>query len=109
MRSEERILDLNQEGILAEVVGFETTEVAQTTLGTSIATFGGKQLIDFTGGIAVHACGHNHPEVVAAIVRQAAQVLHVSDIMRHTPQLELAQWMRELFAALLPGEPWSVL
>src|SRR5690349_3257640 len=96
MRNEERILELNNEGILAEVVGFETTEVVATTLGTCVETYAGTQLIDFTGGIAVHACGHNHPEVVAAIIEQATQVLHVSDTMRHAPQLELGAMIRDL-------------
>ena len=108
MLTEERALELNAQGLLAEVVGFETDEVAQSAEGASIVTYRGNRYIDFTGGIAVHACGHNHPEVVAAILQQAAEVLHVSDIMRHTPQLELAQWIRDLFAQIVPGEPWSV-
>jgi 4-aminobutyrate aminotransferase-like enzyme len=109
MLTEERALELNAQGLLAEVVGFETDEVALSAEGASVVTHRGNRYIDFTGGIAVHACGHNHPEVAAAIAQQAAEVLHVSDIMRHTPQLELAQWMRTLFARLVPGEPWSVL
>jgi 4-aminobutyrate aminotransferase-like enzyme len=104
----ERILELNNEGILAEVVGFETTEVAETVCGTSVATYAGTQFIDFTGGIAVHACGHNHPEVVAAIIEQASQVLHVSDIMRHAPQLELGAMIRELLGQAAPGSPWTI-
>lgn len=109
MLTEERIFDLNDAGILAEVVGFETTEVAQTTLGAFVTTYRGTELIDFTGGIAVHACGHNHPEIVAAIVEQAQQVLHVSDIMRHVPQLELGDWIRELLGRIAPGSPWTIL
>ena len=99
------VLGLNAAGLLAEVVGFETEEVVRSAYGTDIETYQGRHFIDFTGGIAVHACGHNHPEIVAAIVAQAQQVLHVSDTMRHAPQLELAHWLRNLFAGILPGDP----
>lgn len=109
MLNEERVAALCAQGLLAEVVGFETDEVALCAQGAELRTYRGSRFIDFTGGIAVHACGHNHPEVVAAVAQQAQQVLHVSDTMRHTPQLELAEWMRALFARLLPGAPWSFL
>ncbi|MBB6048981.1 aspartate aminotransferase family protein [Armatimonas rosea] len=88
------ILELNQAGLLAEVLGFETDEVAGQTEGSNVTTLSGREFIDFTGGIAVHACGHCHPAIVAAIQEQAAQVLHTSDTMRHAPQLELADFLR---------------
>ena len=109
MLTEERVCDLFAEGTLAEVVGFETEEVALSALGTDLATYRGAKYIDFTGGIAVHACGHNHPEIVAALVEQARRVLHTSDIMRHTPQLELGSWLRALFGQIVPGAPWTFL
>ncbi|HZO87424.1 MAG TPA: aspartate aminotransferase family protein [Chthonomonadaceae bacterium] len=109
MLTEERVVELCGEGLLAEVVGFETDEVALAAQGASVVTYRGTRYIDFTGGIAVHACGHNHPEVIAAIVEQAGKVMHVSDTMRHAPQLELGRWMRDLFGLLLPGAPWSFL
>ncbi len=106
---EQNILSLNEEGLLADVLGFETNEVARTAQGALLHTHSGHEFIDFTSGIAVHACGHNHPEVVQAIVQQAREVLHVSDIMRHPPQLELADWMRRRFAEILPGDPFTFL
>src|SRR5579883_2362929 len=109
MLAEERILEINDAGVLADVVGFETDEVAQSARNSSVVTYRGKRFIDFTGGIAVHACGHNHPEIVQAIQEQAGKVLHTSDIMRHVPQLELGQWLRDLFGAILPGAPWTFL
>src|ERR1700684_4530758 len=84
----EQVLEWNDAGLLAEVVGFETDQVAQETRGATATTYQGEQYIDFTGGIAGHACGHNHPNVVRAIQEQASQTLHTSDIFRHTPQLE---------------------
>jgi 4-aminobutyrate aminotransferase len=107
MLSEERVQELYAENALAEVVGFETDEIALSAQGASLVTYRGQRYIDFTGGIAVHACGHNHPEIVAAIAEQAASVLHTSDIMRHAPQLELAHWLRGLFGRILPGASWS--
>ena len=110
MLTEERVLELNAARLLADVVGFETDEVARTASGSSVQTYGGREFIDFTGGIAVHACGHGHTEIVAAIIAQAARVLHVSDIMRHVPQLELAQFLRERFAEAIGGpEDWTFL
>lgn len=109
MLDEEAVDALMAERALAEVVGFETDEVAQYAAGTSIVTYRGRTFIDFTSGIAVNSVGHNHPDVTQAIVDQAQRVTHVSDTMRHTPQLELASWMRARFADAAPGEPWTFL
>ena len=98
-----QVLEWNDAGLLAEVVGFETDQVALETRGATVTTYQGEQYIDFTGGIAVHACGHNHPDVVRAIQEQATRTLHTSDIFRHTPQLELAAWLRDLFQTILPA------
>lgn len=105
----ERLNNLNNAGFLAEVLGFETQEVASSALGASLQTFEGSDYLDFTGGIAVHACGHNHPEVVQAIVAQAQRVIHVSDTMRHAPQLELGEWITRKMSDTLPGSAWSIL
>src|SRR5581483_5350260 len=109
MLTDASVLELSTQGLLAEVVGYETDEIALSAQGSSIVTYRGAQYLDFTGGIAVHACGHSHPAVVAAIIQQAQQVMHVSDTMRHAPQLELGQWMRERLGSVLPGSPWSFL
>lgn len=109
MLRNERIRELNEAGILADVLGFETNEVAQSALGAAVTTLSGMEWIDFTGGIAVHAAGHNHPEVVEAIIRQAREVLHVSDTMRHAPQLELGAKIRDLLGEAAPGSPWKIL
>ena len=42
----------------------------------------GKCYLDFTSGIAVNALGHCHPRWVAAVQRQAAELVHVSKIGR---------------------------
>lgn len=51
--------------------------------GASLFTEDGTEYLDFLGGIAVSALGHGHPELVAALQDQAAQVLHVSNLFRH--------------------------
>ncbi|MEA3199973.1 MAG: acetylornithine/N-succinyldiaminopimelate aminotransferase [Thermoplasmata archaeon] len=40
----------------------------------------GKRYLDFIAGIAVCSTGHAHPEVVAAISRQAQKLMHVSNL-----------------------------
>jgi len=103
----EQILDWKSEALLAEVVGYETDEVAHTASGSAVRTYRGAEYLDFTSGIAVHACGHNQPEVVAAIRAQAELIVHTSDVMRHAPQLELARFLRDLLSESAPGEPWA--
>ncbi len=105
----ERLQDLNNAGFLAEVLGFETQEIASSALGVHLQTLEGSDYLDFTGGIAVHACGHNHPEVVQAIVEQAQRVIHVSDTMRHAPQLELGNWITHRLANTVPNSEWAIL
>lgn len=105
----QHLQELNEADLLAEVLGYETHEVAMQAHGTEIETLSGEHFIDFTGGIAVHACGHNHPDVVQAVVAQAQDVLHTSDVLRHAPQLELAEFMRGVFANAVPGAPWQFL
>jgi len=51
----------------------------------------GSAYLDFTSGIAVCALGHCHPHWVAAVQRQAAELIHVSNLFRHPNQAELAR------------------
>jgi len=51
----------------------------------------GKEYLDFVGGIAVNSLGHNHPEVIRAIERQARKLIHVSNLYHIAPQSELAR------------------
>ena len=46
--------------------------------GTAIEDIDGNLFLDFAAGIAVNSTGHAHPEVVAAIQRQAAELIHFS-------------------------------
>jgi len=51
----------------------------------------GRQFLDFTSGIAVSALGHCHPYWVAAVQRQAGELIHVSNLFRNPNQGELAR------------------
>jgi len=51
----------------------------------------GKKYLDFLGGIATNALGHNHPKIVKAIGSQIRKLSHVSNIYGHEPGLSLAE------------------
>ncbi|HZZ59447.1 MAG TPA: aspartate aminotransferase family protein [Opitutaceae bacterium] len=51
----------------------------------------GRSYLDFTSGIAVNALGHCHPQWVAAVQRQAGELIHTSNLFRHPNQGQLAK------------------
>ncbi len=55
----------------------------------------GKRYLDFAGGVAVCPLGHAHPEVTAAIAKQAATLIHVSNWYCIRQQAELARLLVE--------------
>ena len=59
----------------------------------------GKRYLDLVGGIAVNALGHNHPALVAAVSKQAGQLVHVSNFFTSVPQVELAERLLSLAGA----------
>jgi len=68
--------------------------------GAVIEDVDGNLFLDFTAGIAVTNAGHCHPEVVAAIQDQAAQLIHMSGTdFYYRPQIDLA----ERLAKVSPG------
>ncbi len=52
--------------------------VAKRGRGIRIEDVDGNEFLDFAAGIAVVSTGHCHPEVVAAIQKQAAELIHIS-------------------------------
>jgi 4-aminobutyrate aminotransferase len=52
--------------------------VARSGRGIRVTDVDGNEFLDFAAGIAVNSTGHCHPEVVAAIQKQAAELLHIS-------------------------------
>ena len=51
----------------------------------------GREYLDFLAGIAVCSLGHCHPRVTEAVARQAAELVHVSNLFHTKPQIELAE------------------
>lgn len=60
-------------------------------LGARVWDDAGNSYLDFTSGIAVSALGHCHPHWVAAVQRQAGELIHTSNLFRHPNQGELAR------------------
>lgn len=52
--------------------------VAKSGKGVRVTDVDGNEFLDFAAGIAVTSTGHCHPEVVAAIQKQAAELVHMS-------------------------------
>ena len=52
--------------------------VARRAHGAIVEDVDGNEFLDFSAGIAVTSTGHCHPEVVAAIQKQAAELIHMS-------------------------------
>ncbi len=75
--------------------------VAKTGRGAMVEDVDGNVFLDFAAGIAVVSTGHCHPEVVAAIQKQAAELIHMSGTDFYYPCLiELAKRL----AAITPGK-----
>ncbi|MBL3657941.1 aspartate aminotransferase family protein [Fulvivirga sp. 2943] len=56
----------------------------------------GKEYIDMLAGIAVCNVGHSHPKVVAAVQKQAAELMHISNFFVTLPQVELSKKLKEI-------------
>lgn len=59
--------------------------------GCKLVDADGREYLDFLAGIAVASLGHCHPAVTEAIRRQAAELVHVSNLYYTGPQTELAE------------------
>lgn len=69
--------------------------------GSVVSDLDGNQLLDFAGGIGVIGTGHAPPEVVDAISRQAAELIHMCGIVAsYEPMVQLA----EVLNGLTPGD-----
>ncbi|HZF43156.1 MAG TPA: aspartate aminotransferase family protein [Sphingomonadaceae bacterium] len=56
----------------------------------------GTRYLDFASGIAVNLLGHSHPHLIAAIQRQAATLMHVSNLYGSPQGERLAQRLVDL-------------
>jgi succinylornithine aminotransferase len=60
-------------------------------LGSRVWDQAGRELVDFSGGIAVNVLGHCHPALVGALTVQGNQLWHVSNVFTNEPALRLAR------------------
>lgn len=64
--------------------------------GSRVRDTSGREYLDFGAGIAVCSLGHAHPGITEAVARQAATLVHASNLYRTRPQAELARRLVEL-------------
>lgn len=55
-----------------------------------------REYVDLLAGIAVNALGHAHPDVIAALTRQASTLGHTSNLAMTLPVIELAERLLSL-------------
>ncbi len=58
--------------------------------GAWIETSDGRRYLDLAAGIATCNLGHSHPAVIAAVLQQMEQVIHLGGVCGHAPMYELA-------------------
>ena len=77
--------------------------VAKSGRGALVEDVDGNVFLDFSAGIAVVATGHCHPEVVAAIQKQASELIHMSGTDFYYPlMVELAQKLEKITPGNFP-------
>jgi 4-aminobutyrate aminotransferase len=76
--------------------------VARRGRGIRVEDVDGNEFLDFAAGIAVTSTGHCHPHVVAAIQKQAAELIHISGTdFYNEPLTDLAERLSAV--APMPG------
>lgn len=76
--------------------------VAKSGRGIIVTDVDGNEFFDFSAGIAVTSTGHCHPHVVAAIQKQAAELIHMSGTdFYYSSMVELAERLSKI--APMPG------
>src|SRR2546430_8723128 len=76
--------------------------VAKSGRGIVVTDVDGNEFFDFSAGIAVTSTGHCHPEVVAAIQKQAGELIHMSGTdFYYENMVELAARLSKI--APMPG------
>ncbi len=84
---------------LADTYMFQTYARFPITLmrgeGCRVWDEGGKEYLDFVGGLAVCALGHSSPLVTQVLEDQSKRLVHVSNLYYTRPQTELAQLLVE--------------
>ncbi|HJQ01783.1 MAG TPA: acetylornithine transaminase [Jatrophihabitans sp.] len=64
--------------------------------GCRVVDVDGREYLDLAGGLAASVLGHGHPDLVGAIARQAAELIHTSNQYLHENAVLLAERLRSL-------------
>src|SRR5437764_4468729 len=64
--------------------------------GIFVWDYDGRRYLDLLGGLGVNALGHAHPRIVKIIRRQAAQLIHISNLYYNEYQGQLAERLCQL-------------
>lgn len=56
----------------------------------------GRMYLDLVAGIATCNLGHSHPAVIAAVLRQMEQIIHLGGVCGHAPSRDLADRLGEI-------------
>jgi len=95
-----RLVDLDHQ-VLSPSYTRSYPLVAKQGHGATVEDVDGNVFLDFAAGIAVVAAGHCHPDVVAAIQKQAGELIHMSGTdFYYTNMVDLAQKL----ASIAPGK-----
>jgi len=86
--SSQALLDLHRQFVLQTYAGTDLVLVRGE--GPHVWDADGRQYLDFTSGITVCSLGHCHPRVTQAIQRQAATLVHVSNLFVNDQAVRLA-------------------
>lgn len=86
--------DLYSEFVMPTYGRFDL-EIARGS-GSRVWDFDGKEYLDYGAGIAVCSLGHAHPEITETLAKQAATLIHTSNLYKTQPQALLAQRLVEI-------------
>src|SRR5690242_21880186 len=91
-----KILDLDHR-LVSPSYGRDYPMVAKRGSGMMVEDVDGNIFLDFSAGIASVSTGHCHPDVVRAIQKQAAELVHMSGTdFYYQNMVELARKLAEL-------------
>ncbi|WP_367048100.1 aspartate aminotransferase family protein [Streptomyces sp. Je 1-332] len=78
-----------------------TREIIDSAAGSFVFTASGRKILDFTSGQMSAILGHSHPEIVATVQRQVANLDHLFSGMLSRPVVDLARRLADTLPAPL--------
>jgi predicted acetylornithine/succinylornithine family transaminase len=94
LSASQSIMDLEREYLLQNYARYPL--VLRRGKGPYVYDLDGKRYLDFIAGIGVNALGHAHPRIVNLIRRQAALLIHSSNLYYHEYQGPLAKKLAQV-------------